>query len=568
MKKFIVLMLACLLTSPSSAQRGRAGGGGGFHAGGMARPAGGGGMQRPAPQVQRPQPQMQRPQVQRPQVSIPQQRPQPQRPMPGGGMTRPTTPTMPTRPTKPPVTRPGGGITPGGGAVTRPTIPNRPTNPTNPPVFRPTQPTLPSRPPVSTLPGTTRPSPWPSNPNRPPVTRPGDGSINKPTTPIQPLPGRPGGGMDVGTGKPSGPFRPTNPNLPDRPVTRPNLPDRPVTRPNLPDRPTTLPGTTRPTLPVNRPDNRPIVRPPTNRPIINDNINIVNRPNTIINTRPSWSNINNVTINNINNHWNQTIVNRPTMHNYWNNHPNRMAYWGNWGGGVRNNWRYAHMHRNWFGPTWWNRYCPPFGGWHYHYWLPYYSYNYWWRVPTWVGLNAWFSWNLAANAAWQQPIYYDYGLGGNVYSVNNTVYIGGQEVSSVSDFAKSAAVLATVDPPKTEEEAAAVEWMPLGTFAMSTGEKDTQPTRVVQLAITKDGILSGTLYNYETEQSVAIQGRVDKETQRVAFRLGERDNLIAETGIYNLTQNEVPVLVHFGTEKTERFLFVRLSNEDEKSGNP
>jgi hypothetical protein len=274
-------------------------------------------------------------------------------------------------------------------------------------------------------------------------------------------------------------------------------------------------------------------------------------------------NINNTTINNINHNWNQTIINRPGMGGWRVNHPNRVAFWAGWGMGVRTGWRHAHFQRFWFGPSWWNIYAPPFGGWHYQYWLPFYPVNHWWQPATWNGLATWSSWNMATSPAWQQPIFYDYGPGGNVVTQNNNVFIDGQQVASAADFAQSAAVLATVPPPKDQEEAAAVEWMPLGTFALSTGEKDTEPSRVAQLAISKDGIISGTFFNYQTEKSAAIQGKVDKETQRVAFRLGEDEELVAETGLYNLTQDEVPLLVHFGDGKSERFLFVRLKNEDE-----
>jgi len=275
-------------------------------------------------------------------------------------------------------------------------------------------------------------------------------------------------------------------------------------------------------------------------------------------------NINRTQVNNINHQWNNVIVNRPQMHNWMNNNPARYRYWNGWGNGIRNHWQFYNHHNNWFGQSWWNTNRPAFCGWHYHYWFPYYPYNYWWTVPTWAGLSGWFTWNAVAANAWAQPVYYDYGTGGNVVYQNNMVYVGGQEVASSADFAESAADLATVPPPENEEQAAQAEWMPLGTFAMSTGEKDTDPTRVVQLAVTKDGVIGGTLFNYQTNQSVSIQGKVDKETQRVAFRLGDRDNLIAETGMYNLTQDEVPVLVHFGTEKTENFLFVRLKDEGDQ----
>ena len=53
-----------------------------------------------------------------------------------------------------------------------------------------------------------------------------------------------------------------------------------------------------------------------------------------------------------------------------------------------------------------------------------------------------------------------------------------------------------------------VEWMPLGTFAVSTNEKDVEPSQVVQLAVNRDGIISGTLYNIDTDQAQAVQGQI------------------------------------------------------------
>jgi hypothetical protein len=141
---------------------------------------------------------------------------------------------------------------------------------------------------------------------------------------------------------------------------------------------------------------------------------------------------------------------------------------------------------------------------------------------------------------------------------DNSVYVNGQQVATAEDFAASAAVLATVTPPANEEEAAKAEWMPLGTFAVSTDEKDLKPSRVVQLAVDKNGIVAGTLYNYDTDKAQTVQGKVDKATQRVAIRFGDTEDVVAETGLYNLTQEQAPVLVHFGKEKVENYLLVRL----------
>ena len=146
---------------------------------------------------------------------------------------------------------------------------------------------------------------------------------------------------------------------------------------------------------------------------------------------------------------------------------------------------------------------------------------------------------------------------------NNVVYVGGQEVATAEEFAESAAVLATVPAPANEEAGTKAEWMALGTFAVSANEKDVNPTRILQLAVSKEGILSGTLYNRETDKAQSVQGQVDKETQRAAFRIGESEDVVVETGLYNLTQNEAPLLVHFGKEKIENYLLVRLEQPEE-----
>jgi hypothetical protein len=287
-----------------------------------------------------------------------------------------------------------------------------------------------------------------------------------------------------------------------------------------------------------------------------------------IHQRPNWVNINNNTINNIHNNWAGAItrpVTRPGQRPWYS----RPSYdrWGSWGNNVRNHWHYDHWNHNWFDGNWWNNHIHTWPGWHYGWRFNNYGWNYWWTVPTWGALTNWFTWTAPAQV-WSQPVYYDYGAGGNVTYQDNSVYIGGQQVATADEFAQSAATLATVAPPATEEEAAAADWMPLGTFAVSTNEKEADPTRVMQLAVDKQGVLSGTMYNKATDETLAIQGAVDKDTQRVAFRIGDNQNVVAETGLYNLTQNEVPLLVHYGTTRTENYLLVRLDAPTDDPNNP
>jgi hypothetical protein len=48
----------------------------------------------------------------------------------------------------------------------------------------------------------------------------------------------------------------------------------------------------------------------------------------------------------------------------------------------------------------------------------------------------------------------------------------------------------------------------------------------------------------------------------VAFTVGDKKTTVIETGLYNLTKDEAPVLIHFGADRTEQWLLVRLKNPD------
>jgi len=50
----------------------------------------------------------------------------------------------------------------------------------------------------------------------------------------------------------------------------------------------------------------------------------------------------------------------------------------------------------------------------------------------------------------------------------------------------------------------------------------------------------------------------DPKTQRAAWTIGKNQNTVIETGIYNLTKEQTPVLVHFGKDKTQQWVLVRM----------
>src|SRR5262249_17378644 len=151
---------------------------------------------------------------------------------------------------------------------------------------------------------------------------------------------------------------------------------------------------------------------------------------------------------------------------------------------------------NWFNDDWWRNHPVSPNWWHYR-WGAYHPWNYWWTVPTSAALGAW----LGSAGSGGGGYYYDYGDGGNVNYQGDQVYVNDQPVGTADEYSQSAAQLASVDPPATENQAKEAEWLPLGTFALSTGENDTDSSRVVQLAVDHEGIVSGTMYNTQTDQT-------------------------------------------------------------------
>jgi hypothetical protein len=156
---------------------------------------------------------------------------------------------------------------------------------------------------------------------------------------------------------------------------------------------------------------------------------------------------------------------------------------------------------------------------------------------------------------WNQPTYYNYG--NNVYYEGDTVYYNDQPVATAEEYADQAEAIATNIPDVTPAED---DWMPLGVFAVTQDEEssDAEPTMFLQLAVSKEGILSGSLRNTATGSVKPIEGMVDQETQRAAWTVADRTRPLMETGIVNLTEDTAPALVHFADGTTQQWLLVRL----------
>jgi hypothetical protein len=294
--------------------------------------------------------------------------------------------------------------------------------------------------------------------------------------------------------------------------------------------------------------------------------------------RPAWNNLSPAAASQLRNKFNNSVRpgsdNIDKMHSWLDDHPERAQQWQNQADKIRQGWQNHPIGGDWWsqnhsqaadaardrinngvrpGSDWWSQYHPDLAHWYYHHDWHNHPWNYWWRGAAWGAVGAWFP-----GVAWGAPIYYDYGADGNVVYNGGDVYVNGQDVGTDQQYAQSASELATVDPSYNEADQADDQWLPLGMFSIATSDQDTHPTRTIQLAVDKQGVISGSMYNSATKQSYVVQGRVDKQSQRVAMTVGDKFNVVLETGIYNLTKDQTPVLAHFADQRTANYLFVRL----------
>lgn len=159
-----------------------------------------------------------------------------------------------------------------------------------------------------------------------------------------------------------------------------------------------------------------------------------------------------------------------------------------------------------------------------------------------------------------QSMYYDYG--NNVNYQDDSVYVNGQDVGTSDEYYQQAEDLAGTGAQAAPSDD--TQWMPLGVFAM-THEKQTNANLILQLAVSKEGIIRGNYTATLANDTQPVQGSVDKKTQRAAWTIGDKTENVLETGIYNLTKDEAPMLVHWGKDRTEQWLLVRIKQDGQPS---
>jgi hypothetical protein len=153
-----------------------------------------------------------------------------------------------------------------------------------------------------------------------------------------------------------------------------------------------------------------------------------------------------------------------------------------------------------------------------------------------------------------EPMYYDYGT--NVLYEGDNVYVNGDPVATEDEYAEEATNLADAGAQAMASEQE--EWLTLGVFAMVQGQQ-VSGTDFFQLAVNKSRVIRGNYYSALSDSILPVYGSVDKQTQRAAWRIGDRKEPIFEAGLANLTKSETTMLVH-SKGRTQQWTLVRIEN--------
>ena len=112
-------------------------------------------------------------------------------------------------------------------------------------------------------------------------------------------------------------------------------------------------------------------------------------------------------------------------------------------------------------------------------------------------------------------------------------------------------------PPRRQGKPAE-EWMPLGVFALAQEEKG-DPVMFFQISVNRAGLISGGYQKHPHRRPEARSpARWTKQTQSVAWRIGDNMETIFATSLANLTLDVSTVAIHFGKDRVQTWLLVRM----------
>ncbi len=119
----------------------------------------------------------------------------------------------------------------------------------------------------------------------------------------------------------------------------------------------------------------------------------------------------------------------------------------------------------------------------------------------------------------------------------------------------------TADPAKT------AQYLPLGVYTLAPHDQ-SDTSVMMQLAVTKDGIVRGSYFDLATNREQTVRGAVDKQSQLVAFTIGNDDKNVYETGLASLTTGGGDISKFDPDGKLGRFTLERMEDPEKKDEAP
>ncbi|MDR2344474.1 MAG: hypothetical protein LBE18_00245 [Planctomycetaceae bacterium] len=126
-------------------------------------------------------------------------------------------------------------------------------------------------------------------------------------------------------------------------------------------------------------------------------------------------------------------------------------------------------------------------------------------------------------------------------------------------------------------------WLPMGTFTfldiedensienvnLNVNDANSQKTthEILQLATNKMGQIRGNFVDEKNNKIRQMIGAIDPKTQRVALRFTDDNKIVWECGLWNLTQDTLPILIHSDESKTEQKILIRLTDNNDIDNN-
>lgn len=141
------------------------------------------------------------------------------------------------------------------------------------------------------------------------------------------------------------------------------------------------------------------------------------------------------------------------------------------------------------------------------------------------------------------------------YAGGTTTVVAGEEMD-VSDPSSDVSYEDPADSPANAPTDTR-QWMPIGIFAIMP-EGQANATRMIQLAVARDGSLRGSHYDVLSEEVAEVRGTVDKEQLEATWRIGQAQTIAFTAPLDALTGPDGMVTVHLPNGGTTAWRTVRI----------